>query len=87
MDYRFFANAFIYFVRYGVLDWAPMYLEQVKHMDLANSSWSYFAFEIAGIFGTILCGWLSDKVFKRPSCSGYYYLYVAGHAGGLCLLE
>ena len=59
-----FANAFIYFVRYGVLDWAPMYLEQVKHMDLANSSWSYFAFEIAGIFGTILCGWLSDKVFK-----------------------
>ena len=22
-----FANAFIYFVRYGVLDWAPMYLE------------------------------------------------------------
>ena len=59
-----FANAFIYFVRYGVLDWAPMYLEQVKHMDLANSSWSYFAFEIAGIFGTMLCGWLSDKVFK-----------------------
>lgn len=59
-----FANAFIYFVRYGVLDWAPMYLEQVKHMDLANSSWSYFAFEIAGIFGTIHCGWLSDKVFK-----------------------
>lgn len=59
-----FANAFIYFVRYGVLDWAPMYLEQVKHMDLANSSWLYFAFEIAGIFGTILCGWLSDKVFK-----------------------
>ena len=59
-----FANAFIYFVRYGVLDWAPMYLEQVKHMDLANSSWSYFAFEIAGIFGTILCGWLSDKVLK-----------------------
>ena len=59
-----FANAFIYFVRYGVLDWAPMYLEQVKQMNLANSSWSYFAFEIAGIFGTILCGWLSDKVFK-----------------------
>ena len=47
-----------------MLDWEPMYLEQVKHMDLANSSWSFFAVEIAGIFGTILCGWLSDKVFK-----------------------
>jgi len=58
------ANAFIYFVRYGVLDWAPMYLEQVKGMALTSSSWSYFLFEIAGIFGTILCGWLSDKVFR-----------------------
>ena len=33
-------------------------------MALDGSSWSYFIFEIAGIFGTILCGWLSDKVFK-----------------------
>ena len=31
-----FANAFIYFVRYGVLDWAPMYLEQVKHLSLIH---------------------------------------------------
>lgn len=64
-----FANAFIYFVRYGVLDWAPSYLttsvaDGGKGMALDGSSWSYFIFEIAGIFGTILCGWLSDKVFK-----------------------
>jgi OPA family glycerol-3-phosphate transporter-like MFS transporter len=63
------ANAFIYFVRYGVLDWAPSYLttpvaEGGKGMALNGSSWSYFMFEIAGIFGTILCGILSDKLFK-----------------------
>lgn len=63
------ANAFIYFVRYGVLDWAPSYLtasvaDGGKGMALDGSSWSYFIFEIAGIFGTILCGWLSDRVFK-----------------------
>ena len=56
-----FANAFIYFVRYGVLDWAPSYLttsvaDGGKGMALDGSSWSYFIFEIAGIFGTILCG-------------------------------
>ncbi len=59
-----FANAFIYFVRYGILDWAPLYLSQVKHMTLSGSSWSYFLFEFAGIAGTILCGWLSDKLFR-----------------------
>lgn len=75
-----FANAFIYFVRYGVLDWAPMYLEQVKNIPLSGSSWSYFTFEIAGIFGTILCGWLSDKVFKgrrAPATVIYMFLVMA----------
>lgn len=72
------ANAFIYFVRYGVLDWAPMYLEQVKGMSLSGSSWSYFIFEIAGIFGTILCGWVSDRLFtgRRAPVNIIYMLLV-----------
>lgn len=72
------ANAFIYFVRYGVLDWAPMYLEQVKGMSLSGSSWSYFIFEIAGIFGTILCGWVSDRLFngRRVPVNIIYMLLV-----------
>jgi len=72
------ANAFIYFVRYGVLDWAPMYLDQVKGMTLSGSSWSYFTFEIAGIFGTILCGWVSDRLFngRRAPVNIIYMLLV-----------
>ncbi|MCS4487012.1 glycerol-3-phosphate transporter [Staphylococcus americanisciuri] len=58
------ANIFVYFVRYGVLDWAPLYLSDVKHFDVKDSSWAYFLYEWAGIPGTLLCGWLSDKVFK-----------------------
>lgn len=58
------ANAFIYLVRYGVLDWAPTYLEEVKGFSVKESGWAYFAYEYAGIPGTLLCGWLSDKVFK-----------------------
>ena len=73
MDYVFnnrmlwyiaFANAFVYLVRYGVLDWAPTYLEEAKGFSVKQSGWAYFAYEWAGIPGTLLCGWISDKVFK-----------------------
>jgi len=59
-----FANAFIYLIRYGVLDWAPTYLEEVKGFSLKETGWSYFAYEYAGILGTLLCGWISDKLFE-----------------------
>jgi OPA family glycerol-3-phosphate transporter-like MFS transporter len=59
-----FANVFVYLVRYGVLDWAPLYLEEAKGFSIKESGWAYFAYEWAGIPGTLLCGYLSDKVFK-----------------------
>ncbi len=62
--YIAFANAFIYLIRYGVLDWAPTYLSEAKHFTVDKSSWAYFLYEWAGIPGTLLCGWISDKVFK-----------------------
>ncbi|MBJ6119427.1 glycerol-3-phosphate transporter [Pontibacter sp. BT310] len=62
--YIAFANAFVYLVRYGILDWAPTYLEEAKGFSVKETGWAYFAYEYAGIPGTLLCGWLSDKVFK-----------------------
>lgn len=59
-----FANAFVYLVRYGVLDWAPTYLEEAKGMSVKETGWAYFLYEYAGIPGTLLCGWISDKIFK-----------------------
>jgi OPA family glycerol-3-phosphate transporter-like MFS transporter len=58
------ANAFVYFVRYGVVDWVPTYLQTAKGFSFKESSYAWAAFEFAGIPGTILCGWMSDKVFK-----------------------
>ncbi|MBU3018649.1 glycerol-3-phosphate transporter [Paraglaciecola agarilytica] len=58
------ANAFVYLIRYGVLDWAPTYLYEVKDFSFDKSSWAYFAYEWAGIPGTLLCGWISDRWFK-----------------------
>ena len=58
------ANAFVYLVRYGVLDWAPTYLSEVKQFSLKETGWAYFLYEWAGIPGTLLAGYLSDKWFK-----------------------
>lgn len=70
------ANAFVYFVRYGVLDWAPTYLSEVKQFSFSDSGWAYAFYEFAGIPGTLLCGWLSDKVFngRRAPVSIIYLL-------------
>ncbi|MCD6091530.1 MAG: glycerol-3-phosphate transporter [Bacteroidales bacterium] len=76
--YIAFANAFIYLIRYGVLDWAPTYLKEVRHFDLSESGWAYFLYEYAGIPGTLLAGWISDKVFggRRAPTSILYMIFV-----------
>ena len=60
--YIAFANAFVYMVRYGCLDWAPKILTD-RGIDIQSTGWAYFAYEFAAIPGTLFCGWLSDKVF------------------------
>lgn len=60
--YIAFANAFVYMVRYGCLDWAPTILTE-KGIHIKEAGWAYFAYEIAAIPGTLVCGWLSDRVF------------------------
>jgi MFS transporter, OPA family, glycerol-3-phosphate transporter len=58
------ANAFVYFVRYGVVDWIPTYLQTAKHFSFQQSSTAWALFEWSAVPGTLLCGWLSDKVFR-----------------------
>jgi OPA family glycerol-3-phosphate transporter-like MFS transporter len=57
------ANAFVYFVRYGVVNWIPTYLETAKGFSFKDSSLGWALYEYAAIPGTIVCGWMSDKVF------------------------
>jgi len=76
--YIAFANAFVYLIRKGVQDWSPTYLSEVKHFSTNQTSWAYSNFEIAGIPGTLLCGWMSDKVFKgrRAPATIIYMLFI-----------
>ncbi len=75
------ANAFVYFVRYGVVDWVPTYLQTAKGFSFQQSSVAWAAFEFAGIPGTLLCGWISDRVFKgsrAPATILFMALTLAG---------
>lgn len=59
------ANFFVYIARYSMLDWGPTYLKEVKHANLEQGGLSTAVFEFAGIFSTLLMGWLSDKLDGR----------------------
>ena len=58
------ANAFVYMVRYGVGDWAPVYLQEMNIMTAKESNLAFALHNYAGIPGTIICGWISSKFFK-----------------------
>lgn len=69
------ANVFVYLIRYGILDWSPTYLKEAKNFDINFSSWAYFLYEYAGIPGTLLCGYMSDKLFKsNRSLTGLFFM-------------
>lgn len=57
------ANFFVYVIRYGVMNWAPMYLSNVRGQSMLHASTSVAGFEIAGLIGALAAGWLRDRVF------------------------
>jgi len=59
------ANFFVYIARYSMLDWGPTYLKEVKRATLAQGGQSTAILEFAGIFSTLLMGWLSDRLSGR----------------------
>ncbi len=58
------ANAFVYLVRNGIVNWAPTFLQEAKNYSKAEAAWVSGGYELAAIPGTILCGLMSDKLFK-----------------------
>lgn len=79
IGYIALANAFLYLVRYGVPDWAPTYLKKAKGFLLTETGWVNFQYGWAAIPGTLLCGWLSNKIFNgsRTPATIIYMMPVA----------
>lgn len=58
------ANAFVYLVRNGIINWAPTFLQEVRGYDKTQAAFAAGGYELAAIPGTILCGLMSDKIFQ-----------------------
>ncbi|HZM03671.1 MAG TPA: MFS transporter [Candidatus Saccharimonadales bacterium] len=58
-----FANFFVYIIRYAILDWGPVLLGEAKGIKLTHAGWMIAFFEVSGVLGMLLGGWITDKVF------------------------
>ena len=52
------------FIRYSLLFWLPFYMAQELKYDTGEAGYTSIAFDVAGVFGVILAGFISDKLFK-----------------------
>ena len=73
------ANFFVYTIRYAVLDWGPTLLTQAKHISITHAGWMVAAFEVSGLTGALLGGWLTDRVFGgRAIRASVIYMALSG---------
>lgn len=64
-------NFFVYVVRGSFLSWAPAYLTAVKHVSLVAAGGLTFMFELAGLAGCLVSGWVTDRFLggrRGPAC-------------------
>jgi OPA family glycerol-3-phosphate transporter-like MFS transporter/OPA family sugar phosphate sensor protein UhpC-like MFS transporter len=73
------ANFFVYAIRYALVDWGPTMLTQAKHLDLTQSGWMVAGYEISGMMGALVGGWLTDRLFGgRGFRSCVFYMAAVG---------
>jgi phosphoglycerate transporter family protein len=68
------ANFFVYVLRGTFLYWAPTYFTEAKHLPLSTAGYITAAFELAGLFGSLAAGWISDRYMKgrrAPVCVAF----------------
>jgi phosphoglycerate transporter family protein len=73
------SNLFVYILRYAVFDWGTSFLKQARHVDITHASWMVAGFEIAGLIGALLAGWMTDRFFGgRAMRACVFYMILAG---------
>ena len=58
------ASAFMYIARYAINGWGVLFLQEEKGFSLAEATSIISINALLGIFGTVLSGWVSDKLFR-----------------------
>lgn len=58
------ASAFMYIARYAINGWGVLFLQEEKGFSLPEATSIISINALLGIFGTVLSGWVSDKLFR-----------------------
>ncbi len=72
-------------VRYTVWSWAAYFLAETYHLSGKAANTYSIAFDICGVLGVFVTGWLSDKYFKSRR-AGVSLLMMLGMTGATILL-
>lgn len=73
------ANFFVYILRFAVLDWGPTLLTEARHIKIAHAGWMVATFEICGLAGALLGGWITDRFLNgRAVRACVIYMIFAG---------
>jgi sugar phosphate permease len=89
-------NMFLYIARYGITVWTPLFLSTNKGVTVTKAGWVLAIFEVVGIAGMLLAGYISDQTFKARRgpvmsiymflLSGWVFLFWVAPYGNLLLL-
>lgn len=73
------ANFFVYTIRYAVFDWGPTLLTEAKHIPIMNAVVMLSGFEVFGLIGALLGGWITDRFLGgRAARACVIYMALAG---------
>lgn len=76
---------FVYIIRQSINDYGPIYLASKKGYSLIAANTSITLFEAGGVCGSLLAGWLSDRIFagRRGPINIFFSLGVVLAMAGL----
>jgi OPA family glycerol-3-phosphate transporter-like MFS transporter/OPA family sugar phosphate sensor protein UhpC-like MFS transporter len=73
------ANFFVYAIRYAVFDWGATLLTEAKHIKILHAAWMIAGFEVFGLVGALLGGWITDRFLGgRAVRACVVYMALAG---------
>ena len=58
------ASAFMYIARYAINGWGVLFLQEEKGFSMTEATTIISINALLGILGTVLSGWVSDKLFR-----------------------
>ncbi len=71
---------FIYIIRTGFNDWTAIFLVETKGYSQISANGVVSIFEVGGLFGSLVAGWMSDRLFqaRRGPVNALYAVGILG---------